>query len=65
VYLPTADVEQVRQHALSDVVETFFNGSMEAAVAALLGQAAAPPSSSELDRLAQMIEDARREGGES
>jgi predicted transcriptional regulator len=65
VYLPLADVDVVRRTALSDVVETFFQGSMEATVAALLGDAKTPPSEAELDRLAQLIEDARAAGGES
>jgi BlaI family transcriptional regulator, penicillinase repressor len=65
VYVPTADLEQVQRSTLSDVLDTFFNGSMEAAVAAMLGLPEAPRSAEELDRLAQLIEDARRNGGES
>jgi BlaI family penicillinase repressor len=65
VYVPTADVEQVKRSALADVMGTFFNGSMEAAVAAMLGDAETPPSREELDRMAQLIEAARAAGGES
>ena len=59
VYLPTADVDEVKRTALSDVVGTFFNGSMEAAVAAMLGDANAPPSQESLERMARMIDAAR------
>lgn len=62
VYLATADVDQVSRTALNDVLGTFFNGSMEAAVAAMLGDAT--PSQEELERMAAMIEEARRAGGE-
>ena len=64
VYLPAVDVEQVKRSALRDVVNTFFDGSREAAVAALLGDSRRL-SGAELDRLAEMIEAARREGGRS
>lgn len=65
VYLPTADLDQVKRTALSDVLGTFFNGSMEAAVSAMLDLGDSPPTPEELDRLAQLIDDARRAGGES
>jgi BlaI family transcriptional regulator, penicillinase repressor len=65
VYLPTADLAQVQRSTLSDMLDTFFNGSMEDAVAAMLGLPEAPRSAAELDRLAQLIEEARRSGGES
>jgi BlaI family transcriptional regulator, penicillinase repressor len=64
VYRPTADLKQVQRTALKEVLGTFFNGSMEAAVAAMLEQGDAP-SPEALDRLAHLIEDARRAGGES
>jgi len=60
VYLPTGDPEQVRRSAARHLLQTFFNDSMEAAVAAMLGQAAKPPSEDELRRLADLIEQARR-----
>jgi predicted transcriptional regulator len=63
VYVPTADLAVVQRSALRDVVETFFNGSMEAAVAAMLGLAESPRSAEELDRLARLIEEARHTGG--
>lgn len=59
VYLPTADLQQMRQTAMRSVVGTFFNGSMEAALAAMLG-GGSTPSQKELDRLAEVIESARK-----
>jgi predicted transcriptional regulator len=63
VYVPAVDVDLARRTALKDVVGTFFNGSMEAAVAAMLGDAELPRTRQELDRLAQLIDAARERGG--
>jgi hypothetical protein len=43
-------------------METFFDGSPEQAVAALLDVSSSKLSQEELDRLAQLIENARTEG---
>jgi predicted transcriptional regulator len=59
VYLPTDDPEQVRRSAAQHLLRTFFNNSMESAVAAMLG-AGKPPSDDELRRLARLIDEARR-----
>ncbi|HEV8599083.1 MAG TPA: BlaI/MecI/CopY family transcriptional regulator [Gemmatimonadales bacterium] len=63
VYLPTESPEQVQRTAARHVLRTFFNNSMESAVAAMLGGAEKPPSADELKRLAKLIERARRQGG--
>jgi BlaI family transcriptional regulator, penicillinase repressor len=63
VYLPTESQEQVRRTAARHVLRTFFNNSMESAVAAMLGGAEQPPSADELKRLAKLVERARRQGG--
>ena len=63
VYLPTESPEQMQRTAARHVLRTFFNNSMESAVAALLGGAEKPPSQEELKRLAQLVERARRQGG--
>jgi hypothetical protein len=47
---------------LKHLVETFFDGSVEQAVAALLGADAARLSDAELERIAELIEKARKEG---
>jgi len=60
VYVPTAGREQLQHSAARHMVETFFNGSMESAVAAMLGAAEKPLSTEELDRMARLIERARK-----
>jgi len=62
VYLPTARIEEVSGSALSHVVKTFFDGSTSTAMAALLESK--PLSSDEYERLALLLEDARRRDGE-
>lgn len=63
VYLPTGNREQVQRSAARHVLTTFFNNSMESAVAAMLGVADHPPTQEELARLAKLIERARKNGG--
>jgi BlaI family transcriptional regulator, penicillinase repressor len=55
VYLPCVPREVARRSALRHLVETFFEGSTEKAVAALLGGAVAKISSGELERIAALI----------
>ncbi len=62
VYLPTLPHERAKRSALKHVLETFFGGSAEQAVAALLDGSAAKLSQQELDRLARLIEKARKQG---
>ena len=60
---PVQTAEQVQRKAARHVLHTFFNNSMEAAVEALLGGAVKPASAEELNRLARLVERARRNGG--
>jgi predicted transcriptional regulator len=62
VYLATLPRERARVGALKQVVQTFFDGSAEQAMAALLDTQSARLSDTELDRLARLIERARKEG---
>ncbi len=62
VYSPTVPRERARESALRQVVSTFFGGSTEAAVAALLDLSNARLSDSELNRLAGLIAQAKKEG---
>jgi predicted transcriptional regulator len=62
VYKPTVSRSRARQTALQRLVRTFFDGSPEQAVAALLDMSAADLSDEELARLQQLIEQARKEG---
>ena len=62
VYLPTMKREQARDSALAHLVETFFGGSAAQAATALLDPSSTKLTKEELDRLARLIETARKEG---
>jgi predicted transcriptional regulator len=62
VFLPTVPRERARQSALRRLVHTFFDGSTEQAVAALLDLSSTRLSDEELGRLSRLIADARKEG---
>lgn len=62
VYLPIAPREGMAKSAVAHLLQTFFKGSAESAVAALLDVSAGNLSKGELDRMAQMIDNARKEG---
>jgi len=61
VFLPTTPREQARETALRGIVQTFFGGSPESAVAALLDLDDELDAEA-LERLAGRIEDAQKEG---
>ena len=63
IYMPAVARHAARKSALRHLVETFFDGSPEKAVAALLGTDAAKLSEEQLERIAEMIEKARKDGG--
>jgi predicted transcriptional regulator len=62
VYMPVVARHAARKTALRHLVETFFDGSTEKAVAALLGGEGSKLTSEQLDRIAGMIAKARKEG---
>lgn len=62
VYIPTLARERAKRSALSHMLETFFEGSAEQAVAALLDLGSAKLSGDELDRLARLIAEAKSKG---
>lgn len=62
VYAPAIPRHTARRSALRHLVDTFFDGSTEKAVSALLGGEGARLSEDELDRLADLIDKARKEG---
>jgi predicted transcriptional regulator len=64
VYRPTESRGQAGRSALERVLDVFFGGSLESAVAAHLGdpRRAAKLSRKELQRLAKLIEDAKKRG---
>jgi predicted transcriptional regulator len=63
IYLPEVPRHTVRKSALRHLVDTFFDGSAEKVVAALLGEGAARLSDDELERIAQRIARARTDPG--
>jgi predicted transcriptional regulator len=62
IYVPTRARSQAARSAFRRVLNTFFDGSIEKAVAAHLGDAADDLSPAELDRLADLIRQARKKG---
>ncbi|NIR43795.1 MAG: BlaI/MecI/CopY family transcriptional regulator [Gemmatimonadetes bacterium] len=62
VYRPTVPAAEARESAMKRLVRTFFDGSPEKAMAAFLDMSAEELSGDELARLAELIEQARREG---
>jgi len=60
VYIPTVGRSKARRSALRHLVRTFFGGSAQEAVAALLEDTQLSPE--ELDRLERLVEKARKEG---
>jgi predicted transcriptional regulator len=62
VYEPRLPRERAGRPALAGVIETFFDGSTEKAVAALLDLSRDELSEADFDRLSDLIEQARLEG---
>ena len=61
VYMPAVARTTARKVALRHLVDTFFDGSVERVVAALLGGEASRLSSEELRRIHQLVEEAKKE----
>ena len=62
VYSPAVARGTVRRSALKHLVETFFDGSIEQTVAALLGGDTSRLSPQELERISALIDKAKKEG---
>jgi BlaI family transcriptional regulator, penicillinase repressor len=62
VYVPVVARDKAKRSAVKHVLDTFFAGSPEQIVAALLDVSAAKLTREELDRMSEMIEKAKREG---
>ena len=61
VYFPVVPRRVVRKSALKHVMDTFFDGSAEKVVAALLGADGGRLSEAELDRIAEIVAKAKSE----
>lgn len=62
VYVPTVSRDRARVGAMRSLVTTFFDGSTEKAMAALLDLGRTDLSEDELRRLSRLIDEARKEG---
>ena len=62
VYVPTVPREKAKRSAMKHLLNTFFNDSPEQIVAALLDVGSTRLTREELDRMAAMIEKAKKEG---
>jgi BlaI family transcriptional regulator, penicillinase repressor len=62
IYVPEVPRHAARKSALRHLVNTFFDGSAEKVVAAVLGGEGARLSDEELDRIADLLVKTRKEG---
>jgi predicted transcriptional regulator len=62
VYAPAVPRRAARKSALRHLVDTFFDGSAEQVVAAVLGGEGSKLSEEELTRIADLVAKARKEG---
>ena len=63
VYMPAVPRHTARKSALRHLVDTFFDGSTEKVVGALLGGEGTRLSEEELQRIAELVSKAKKEGG--
>ena len=61
IYMPVARRDTARKSALRHLVETFFDGSAEKVIAAVLGAESSRLSAEELDRIADLVRRARKD----
>ena len=62
VYSPTVGQEKAKKTVIKHLLDTYFNGSPEQIVAALLDVRSTGLTREELDRMTEIIEKAKREG---
>jgi predicted transcriptional regulator len=62
VYLPTVTQEKAKRSAVKHLLDTFFQGAPDQIVATLLDVSSTRLTGGELERMAAMIEKARKEG---
>jgi BlaI family penicillinase repressor len=62
IYMAAVPRRAARKSALRHLVDTFFDGSAEQVVAAVLGGEGSKVSEEELDRIAELVAKARKEG---
>lgn len=62
VFRPAVARDKATRSAIRHLVKTFFNGSAEQAVATLLDESTSKLTTEELDRLSELIDEARSKG---
>jgi len=62
IYEPAIPHDKAAKTMMSNIVDTFFGGSVERVVATLIEPDSGKLSSDQLDRISQMIEEAKRQG---
>jgi predicted transcriptional regulator len=62
VYTPTVARREAQRSAITHLVDTFFDGSVEDAVATLVESSKPKLSAQELDRIAALVAKAKKEG---
>src|SRR6185312_3171962 len=65
VYAPVVARDSARRSALRHMVATFFGGSVQDTVAALLDLSASKLSEQDLERISHLVEQAKKEGGQA
>lgn len=63
IFFPKVPRDRAKRQAIRHLLQTFFDGSTEQAVAALLDSSSTRLSKDELDRLGRMIRSARKDAG--
>jgi predicted transcriptional regulator len=63
VFRPTADPEQAKRLAVRELLHTFFDNSVESAVATMLRASDKPLTEEQVRPLLKLIEQARKKGG--
>ena len=62
IFVPSVNREKAKRSAVKHLIDTFFRDSPDQVVAALLDVSSKQLTNAELDRMAELIEKARREG---
>lgn len=62
VFLPSVPRDRAKKNALRHLLDTFFDGSVEQAVAALLDTNSTRLKAEELERLSKLVEKAKEKG---
>jgi predicted transcriptional regulator len=62
IYEPVVPREEMAKSVMNGVLQTFFGGSIERVVSTLIDSEESAITPEQLDRIAQIIEEARKEG---